>query len=312
MEINKGKVKILVIGSNGLIGQKVCELIIINKNIELIAASKSANKLPLVEPFFHYLDISNEFEIGRFICAHKPSVIINCAAITQVDDCERDKDNCWKINVDAVQFICIYAKQYNIRLVHLSSDFVFDGISGLYVEEDETNPVSFYGLSKLEAEKIISAELEDYVIVRTILVYGISHFMTRSNLMLWVKDSLEAGKTINVVNDQYRMPTLVEDIAKGTLELALSEFSGIYHISGDELMSVFEIANRTAEFFNLDTSLILPTSSASLNQIGRRPAKTGFNLNKARAHLKYSPRSLEEGLLLLSQQIDAFNANYKK
>ncbi len=303
METRFKKIRILVIGSNGLIGQKICEQILLNDKLELIAASRSINKLPPTESFFHLLDISNEFEVVRCVNDFNPNIIINCAAITQVDDCEKDKDTCWKVNVDAVQYLTTIAKQNNIRLVHLSTDFVFDGISGLYSEHDEPNPVSFYGLSKLEAEKIITSELDNFIIVRTILVYGITQLMTRSNLMLWVKESLEAGKPINVVNDQYRMPTLAEDVAQGTLKLALSDYSGIYHISGDELMSVYEIANRTAEFFNLNTALISPISSASLNQIGRRPAKTGFILDKARSHIQYVPNSLMGGLSILKEQL---------
>jgi dTDP-4-dehydrorhamnose reductase len=121
--------------------------------------------------------------------------------------------------------------------------------------------------------------------------------------VLWVKKSLEEGKTINVVNDQWRTPTLAEDLAMGCYLAATKKAKGIYNISGEEMMTPYDIAIRTAEFFGLDKSLIKETDSTKFKQPAARPPKTGFIVEKAKRELGYQPRSFEEGLKVLAEQI---------
>jgi dTDP-4-dehydrorhamnose reductase len=171
---------------------------------------------------------------------------------------------------------------------------------------DETatpGPVNFYGESKLAAERLIIESGISWCIARTVLVFGVTRDMSRSNIVLWVKRSLEQGKTIQVVNDQWRTPTLAEDLAAGCLLAALQKAQGIYHISGNDYMSVYEIALRTADFFHLDKSLIKPTDSTTFTQPAKRPMKTGFIIDKARKTLGYEPHSFEEGLTIVASQL---------
>ena len=289
--------KILVTGSNGLLGQKIIEILTGIETVSIIATSLNVDKITDVKGYdFELLDLTNHVETAYIIRTHNPGIIINTAAMTQVDKCEEQKAECWKINVEAIKNLVKCSNDVKAHLIHLSSDFVFDGTGGPYSENDIPNPLSYYGLSKLEGEKIIEDQSDKWAIVRTILVYGVNRKMTRLNIVLWVKNSLEAGKPIRVVNDQFRAPTLVDDLANACIEIGMREKTGIFHISGPEMMSVVDIAYKVADYYKLDKSLITPVSSAELNEIAQRPRSTGFVLDKAKREINYLPHTLEEGL----------------
>jgi len=295
--------KILITGSNGLLGQKLISLLTNEANIELIATSRGANRLPEGNYTYESLDITNKTEVIATIESHQPDVVINTAAMTNVDQCESEKEACWKLNVAAVEHLVDACNANNTHLVHVSTDFIFDGSHGPLVETEVPNPVNYYGDSKLAAEKLIEEKSESWAIARTVLVYGIAHDMSRSNIILWVKNSLESGKDINVVNDQWRTPTLAEDLAKGCYLLAKKKAKGIYHISGKDMLTPYDIALKTAEFFNLDKSLIHKTDGSKFKQAAKRPPKTGFIIDKARKDLGYEPVSFEEGIGILKEQM---------
>ena len=289
--------KILVTGSNGLLGQKIIEILSGIETIGVIATSLNVDKIIDVKGYdFELLDLTNHVETAYITRTHNPDIIINTAAMTQVDKCEEQKAECWKINVEALKNLVKCSNDVKAHLIHLSSDFVFDGTGGPYTENDIPNPLSYYGLSKWEGEKIIKEQADKWAIVRTILVYGVNRKMTRLNIVLWVKNSLEAGKPIRVVNDQFRAPTLVDDLANACIEMGIREKTGVFHISGPEMMSIVDIAYKVADYYKLDKSLITPVLSAELNEIARRPRSTGFILDKAKKEINYLPRTLEEGL----------------
>jgi dTDP-4-dehydrorhamnose reductase len=235
----------------------------------------------------------------------RPTVVLNSAAMTQVDLCETERERCKEINVKAVHYLCGLCKEYDARLVQVSTDFIFDGQEGPYKETDTPNPLSVYGHSKLEAEKVIANSGIPAAIVRTVLVYGTAHNLSRSNIVLWVKSSLEAGKVINVVDDQFRSPTLAEDLADGILAIVFRNKTGIFHISGGEILSVYDLALRVAKYFELDTSLVQRAKSDSLTQAAPRPPKTGFIILKAQTELDYQPLDLETGLSIVARQLEA-------
>jgi dTDP-4-dehydrorhamnose reductase len=295
--------KILVTGSNGLLGQKLTTLLQQDKSVHLIATAKTPCVLPIANGVFHQLNISEEKEVDKIVSSTKPDVIINTAAMTQVDQCQVEQEACLKSNVHGVNNLVSASHKYGVHLIHVSTDFIFDGTQELLDETAIPNPVNFYGESKLAGEKLILESTISWCIIRTVLVFGITQDMSRSNIVLWVKNNLEKGKSIQVVNDQWRTPTLAEDLASGCYLAALKKATGIYHVSGVDYMSVYEIAMRTAEFFKLDTSLIKPTNSSSFIQPARRPLKTGFIVDKARKDLGYEPHTFEEGLHILSSQL---------
>ena len=295
--------KILVTGANGLLGQKLSLLLDSKNEIELIATARSPLSIKLKRGKFRLLDITKKESVDSVISETKPDVVINTAAMTQVDHCETEREKCWLSNATAVEYLVEACNRVSAKLIHVSTDFIFDGKEGPLKEDAIPNPVNYYGESKLAGEEIIKKSNIEWAIIRTVLVYGITSDLSRSNIVLWVKQSLENGKVINVVNDQWRTPTLAEDLAMGCYLAASKSAKGIYHISGETMMTPYDIAIETANFFKLDASLIKPTDSNTFKQPAARPLKTGFNIGKAREILGYTPHSFKEGLSVLANQI---------
>ena len=295
--------RILVTGSNGLLGQKLTDRLQKDQSVHLIATARSDSAVDIQRGEFHHLDISDGKSVNDIVTRTKPDVIINTAAMTQVDQCELDHEACWKNNVTSVENLIDACSRNNVHLIHLSTDFIFDGTRELLDENATPGPVNFYGESKLAAENLVIKSKISWCIARTVLVFGVTRDMSRSNIVLWVKNSLEQGKNIQVVNDQWRTPTLAEDLATGCHLAAIKKAQGIYHISGKDYMSVYEIAVRTADFFHLDKSLMKDTPSAKFIQPAKRPMKTGFIIDKARIAFGYEPRSFEQGLEVVASQL---------
>jgi dTDP-4-dehydrorhamnose reductase len=298
------KKTILITGSNGLLGQKLVDLLSQEKDIQLIATAKGENRLPNQNGYvYQTLDITDAQQVNEVFAAYKPQIVIHTAAMTNVDTCESDQAGCELLNIKAVEYLVNACEKHASFLCHLSTDFIFDGEAGPYDEEARPNPISIYGESKLKAEEIIQASSIRWAIARTVLVFGIVPDMSRTNIILWVKKSLEEGKQINVVTDQFRTPTLAEDLAIGCWLIAQKEAEGIFNISGEELLTPYEMAIKTAEFFHLPKELIKPADSSTFSQPAKRPPRTGFILDKAKRVLGYQPRSFSEGIALVAKQI---------
>lgn len=298
------KRRILITGSNGLLGQKLVELMIQDPTVTTFATAAGKNRLPFGDGYeYCEMDITNREMVNLVIGKLRPDVIIHTAAMTNVDQCETEKEACWRLNVTAVEYLIEACKINNVFFEHLSTDFIFDGKAGPYTEEAEPNPVSFYGWSKYAAEKALTGSNINWAIARTVLVYGIAHDMSRSNIILWVKKSLEEGKQIKVVTDQFRTPTLAEDLANGCLLIAKKEEKGIFNISGKDFLTPYEMAIQTADYFGLDKTLILKTDASEFTQPARRPPRTGLDLTKSRNVLGYEPHTFREGIALLAEQI---------
>ncbi|UKT62630.1 SDR family oxidoreductase [Pedobacter mucosus] len=299
---------ILVTGSNGLLGQKITEKVLAEGRVNLIATSRGGNRYPSKTGYqYAEMDILDPLQVKSIIKQYKPDAIIHTAAMTNVDTAQANKDLCKQLNVDAVQTLISLCEEKNIQLVHLSTDFVFDGENGPYAEDAATNPLSYYGESKVLAENLLKSSRADWVIIRTILVYGITNDMSRSNIVLWAKGALEKGVSINVVNDQWRMPTLAEDLAEACLLAVEKNAKGIYHVSGKDYMSIAELVQKVADYWGFNKSIIKEVSSVNLNQTAKRPMKTGFILDKVVSDLGYNPHSFEEGLAIVSEQITIRN-----
>lgn len=302
--------RVLITGANGLLGQKLVALLANQPDIEVVATSRGANRIACDLVYtYRNMDITRPEQVSYIIGREKPDVIIHTAALTHVDECELNRDKCWLLNVKAVEYLIEAAERQGCFFIHLSTDFIFSGERGPLCEEDQAKPVNFYGESKLAAEKLVMQSKLNYAIVRTILVYGITPNMSRSNIVLWVKENLEQNKRIRVVDDQYRTPTLAEDLATGCYLIAQKRAKGIFHISGKDLLTPYQMAVQTAEFFNLDTNLITRTDSSEFRQPAMRPPKTGFIIDKAAEVLGYSPHSFEEGIQVLSEQLEGLNTS---
>jgi len=297
--------RILITGSNGLLGQKLVAALRQDPTFDLLATSRGSDRTP--DPLgsqYRPMDITLSAEVDQVFDTFRPEVVIHTAAMTNVDACELDPAACELQNVTATENLVRAAERHGSHFIHLSTDFIFDGLHGPYREEDVPAPLSIYGHSKLKAERIvINSRLSQWAIARTIIVYGIAEGLSRSNVVLWAKSALEKGQPINVVDDQWRMPTLAEDLADGCIRIAKLGAAGIYNLSGPDGMSILELVNRVGVFFNLDTSVVSPVKSATLGQPAQRPPKTGFVLEKARKVLGYSPHGFEAGLTILRDQL---------
>ena len=295
---------VLVTGSNGLLGQKITEKILKEGGVNLIATAKGENRFPVKEGYLYTeMDILDPEAVKKVIEEHKPDAIIHTAAMTNVDTCEDQKELAYQLNVEAVATLVALCEEHNIQLVHLSTDFIFDGENGPYDELAAPNPLSYYGETKLRAEELIKNSKAKWAILRTIIVYGIVSDMSRSNIVLWAKGALEKGNPLNIVNDQWRMPTLAEDLADCCFLAIEHDAQGVYNASGKDMMSISELVAKVADFWNLDKTLINEVSAATLNQTAKRPARTGFILDKSMTELNYHPHSFEEGLEILDQQL---------
>ncbi|MBH8559649.1 SDR family oxidoreductase [Hymenobacter negativus] len=296
--------KILLTGSNGLLGQKLVALLRQQPEVELVATSRGGNKLAALYPDVRFvvLDVSDAAQVQQVLAQEQPTHLIHTAAMTNVDECELNREACWQHNVTAVENLVQACVRQRIHLTHLSTDFIFSGEAGPMAEDATPGPVNFYGESKLAAELAVQSSTGPWAIARTVLVYGVAHDYGRTNLVLWVRDSLRAGKPIKVVADQWRTPTLAEDLAQGCWLLARQSAQGIYHISGEEMLTPYAMALRVADYFGLDAGLIERVDATTFTQPARRPARTGFIIGKAQRDLSYQPRSFAEGIALVSAQ----------
>jgi dTDP-4-dehydrorhamnose reductase len=290
-------IKVVITGSNGLLGQSLLNLLLKDKDsYQVYGFSRGKNRSGREDFNYISIDITEKEELDKKLEQIQPDYIINTAAMTQVDDCETNKQACDILNVDVVKWMTRFASKSKIYIIHLSTDFIFDGKKGYYKETDKPNPLSYYGLSKLKSEQVLKDSKINFTILRTILVYGKVFDMSRSNIVLWVREMLEKNKEITIVDDQYRMPTYVEDLAMACKIAMDTKALGIYHISSNTLLSVYEIAQQIAETFDLNKNLIKPISTSTLNQKAPRPAKTGFDLSKTNNELRFYPKSFKEDL----------------
>lgn len=300
--------KVIITGSNGLLGQSLLKLLLKERTkYEVFGFSRGVNRSDREDFTYCDMDITKEVLLKDEIDKIQPDFIINTAAMTQVDACETQKEACYLLNVTVVKWLTEICELRNIHLVQISTDFIFDGKKGHYKETDTPNPISYYGLSKLNAEAVIKTSAVQSTILRTSLVYGKVPHMTRSNIVLWVKKMLEEKNEVTIVSDQFRAPTYVIDLALACKISIDSEVAGVFNICSNEILSIYEIAQQVAQVFELDENLIKPISTAVLNQTAFRPPKTGFDLTKTNNELQFYPKSFKEDLLKFKE---TFSENY--
>jgi dTDP-4-dehydrorhamnose reductase len=301
--------KIILTGSNGLLGQKVADLALRNFDIELHCFSKGEDRYASAASNYQYynVDLGNLSEVEKLLATIKPDAVIHSAAVTNVDFCENNRDICQSINIDSPLSIAKFCAANNCHLTFLSTDFIFDGTKNdLYTEEDAANPLSVYGQSKLDAENgLKKIEGLNCSILRTCLVFGQAKALTRSNIALWAVGALKKGDPLKIVNDQFRTPTLAEDLADAVLAFTLGKIDGTFNVSGPDYVSIINLIEKVAKVFDLSMKNVESLSSVELNQPANRPPKTGFDLSKTKSAINYQPRSLEEALRVLRNQLEA-------
>ena len=296
--------KILITGSNGLLGQKLLHKLRVDNSVEFIATSRGENRVSEQSNYKYIdLDITDETAVAKIITEQNPNVVINTAAMTNVDLCEEEKSECDDLNVNAVQYLADACEKIEAHLIHISTDFIFDGENGPYKEEDEPNPLSYYGLSKLKSEQLLQDRTVKWTILRTIIVFGVGENLSKGNIVLWAKGALEKGDPLNIIDDQFRAPTLAEDLADACILAATKKAFGVFNASGKDIMSIYQIVERIAKHYGNTTENLNRISTATLNQTAVRPPRTGFILDKSRKVLGYNPHSFEECLAIIDEQL---------
>ena len=282
--------KILITGGNGLLGQSL--RLLLSKQYEIIATGLNSDRLKNHNHAYTSLDVSNEKDCEKILIEFLPDVVINTAAITDVDYCELNTKKCLDINTHSINNFLSYCKKHNKKFIHLSTDFLFDGKSGPYCENSECNPINYYGFSKMKAENlIINSKLKNFSIIRTCLVYG--EKFDSNNIFMWVKKKLEKGEVLNIVDDQYRTPTLFYDLSQAIFEIIKLDLKGIYNISGGEYLSIFDFVCKIVSIFGYDKSLVKRCKSNKINQKAQRPKKSGLLIDKATKDFNFLPTKME-------------------
>lgn len=288
--------KVLVTGANGFLGYYLAEQLL-SKKYFVIATGKGTCRLPFQSQNFVYetMDFANANEVKQIFKKHQPAVIIHSGAMSKPDECELNKEAAFLTNVTGTLHLLNEAALLKSFFIFLSTDFIFSGEKGMYKEEEEAQPVNYYGQTKLLAENEVKKYSGSWSIVRTVLVYGRS-FSNRQNILTGVADALQKGEKPKIFNDQLRTPTYVEDLAGSIIKIVEKKAKGIYHISGEDVKSPYEMCVDVASYLKLDASLITVVTEKDFQQPARRPLKTGFNISKAKRELNFQPVSFAEGL----------------
>lgn len=293
--------KMLITGSNGLLGQKLVKLL--NKEgVDYLATSRNPNvSSSCPSNRFQMMDITDKNQVKERIVSFQPDVIVNTAAMTHVDKCEEDKAECLRINVEGVKNIAeaINSFSNDTHFIQLSTDFIFDGKKEMYSEDDEPHPLSVYGNSKLLAERLIREELSKYTIVRTSLVFGLGESLSKGNIFSWSVEKLKNDEELTIVDDQFRSPTFAIDLARGCLDLGRLRYDGVVNIAGPNVKSMYAYIKEIAIWLGKSGEYVQPISSKELAQKAQRPASSGLQIDKARELIHYEPHTFIESIALM-------------
>ncbi len=289
--------KILVTGANGFLGHYLCHSLLLQGHM-VVATGRGPCRLPFssFSSFTYFpMDLADVNQVRTIVSQHNFDFIFHGAAIGKPDECETNKKLATLVNTQGTAWMLECAADSAVPFCYISTDFVFDGKTGSYGEEDLVNPVNHYGVTKANAELLVKAYPGDWSIVRTVLVYG-RPMTGRSNLLSIVQEKLSKGQTYAVVDDQVRTPTYVKDLVAGLILLMEKRVKGVYHLCGEEVLTPYQMAVHTADLLGLNQDLLIRTNSASLQQPATRPLITGLSINKAKAELGFAPQTFEQGL----------------
>lgn len=289
--------KILITGANGFLGYYLTELLL-RQDQMVIATGKEQCRLPFHDrPRFLYeeMDFTDTRSVRKVLLKHQPECIVHTGAMSKPDECELNRELAYRVNVSGTGNLLSVSEELNAFFVLISTDFVFGGEKDFYIEEDTPDPVNYYGYTKMLAEQLVQQYKVSWAIVRTVLVYGKPQ-SGKQNILTVVRDKLEKGETYNVFTDQVRTPTYVEDLATGISSIIHQKAGGIFHLSGEDILTPYQMACEVADHLGLNKSLLHPVTAADFVQPAKRPGRTILELKKAKKQLQYSTHSFSEGL----------------
>jgi len=296
------KKRILVFGSNGMLGQRVIEIYRKHPDVELMTSSSEENSIFPDIPYAQ-CDITHREAVKKVVYDFVPDVIINASAYTNVDKCESERELAWKVNVKGVEYICEACRVLDTHLIHISTDYVFDGTKGPYSEIDTPLPVSYYGRTKLASENAIKISGAMHTIIRTNVLYGVIS-SGRLDFVRWVVNSIRGGQKIRIVTDQINNPTFLDDLAGAIAEIIRFKKYGLYNIGGRELLSRYDFTLKIVDYFNLDPTFVTAILTSELNQPAKRPLKSGLIILKAESEFNYKPVTIDESLGIMKKELN--------
>jgi dTDP-4-dehydrorhamnose reductase len=280
--------RILVTGSGGLLGRRLMN--VLKNDYEVLGIDRHAS----IDQNEFALDIAQKERTVETIVKLHPSVIVHTAAETNVDLCESDHEHARRINVEGTANVVEGCVKVGARMIFISTDYVFDGIKGNYSEIDQPNPISFYGLSKLEAERIVTSKLPNALTIRTSVLYG--WHPSKLNFATWVIKSLREHQTLRVVKDHINSPTLADNLASAIRVAIERNSGGLLHVAGSERISRFDFACRIAKSFDLDENLLVPVEMRDLSWAAKRPRDSSLYVAKAEKELGIELLGVDRGL----------------
>jgi dTDP-4-dehydrorhamnose reductase len=290
--------RLLITGGSGLLGSKTAS-ITVRKGYETYSGynDHEATNGTTVK-----LDICNKREVDKAFDRVKPDTVIHAAALTNVDKCEEDMEMARRVNIEGTQNITNASEHHNAFLVHISTDYIFSGEEGMYKETDEPNPINYYGLTKLEAEKIVTSSNLEWCIARSSVIYGATPAAGKDNFALWVLNKLKNRERMRIITDQWVSPTLNTNLAEMILEIMEKKLTGTYHLAGATPLNRHEFTTLIAETFQLDRALISPVKSSEMKWLAKRPKNTSLNVEKALKTLKNKPLKIQDALSILREE----------
>ena len=279
--------KVLITGAGGQLGSSM-EL----KDFIMITTSRFHNDAVESPAIDADLDITNEYQVKTIIAENDPDIIVHLAAMTNVDGCELNPDQAYEVNVRGTVNLL---NHFNGKFVLLSTDYVFDGNEGPYSENDTVNPKNVYGKTELEAERKVREFSADWLILRTNVVWNIGG-QYKASFVDWLVEELDEGNQVRIVTDQWNNPTHTEDLGCVINELLKHDASGLYHYGSAEVLNRYDFARLIANIYNLDENLIKPIMTQELNQLAKRPLRSGLKTNKIERDFAIIPAVLREDI----------------
>lgn len=281
----------LVTGACGLLGQHLVTQL--KKYYMVVAVDISDSVFDNSgDTTFFKSDLTDQHNLENIIGEYNPDLVYNCASYTNVDGCEKNREDAFKLNVGVVEGL-LAAKVK--RLIHFSTDYVFNGNNGPYTEDDITDPIGYYGETKLISENIIWDSTGNHLVVRTNVLFG-KGINIRPNFISWLIGNLKNNKPVKIVTDQFNNPTLADNLAEASIGAGCKDISGIINLAGGSYLSRHEMAIKTASHFGLDDSLITPVLTSELRQIAQRPLRGGLIIDKATSLLDCRLMEFNEAL----------------
>ena len=288
--------KILIIGGSGFVSTNLIKYL--PENWEIFATYNSnIIKSEKIKSFKINL-LETPEKIIPIIQNIKPDYIIDTVAFPSVDFCEENHAIADKLHIHATKIISKISNEINSKLLFLSTDAVFEGqLNKKYIETEITNPVNYYGFTKLKAEKIVLASSKNNVVLRTAVIYGAG---IQSRFTNWILSYLRDKKLVDPFVDQFNSPTLVDDLSQVMLKILKNDISGLFHATGPTCVNRYDFAVMLAKEFNLDSNLVKPVTSSQKKQNAPRPISTCLNSSKLEEEINFTFRDLKTGISFIA------------